>query len=95
MPYFECPLVLFSKISQGQIWTVHVLILSYESANKLTYGMPNVALFDIFIFLSDLTSLLLYILGFVFNIWPFLFYIFRFYSIFYDLCSIYQFIFIV
>ena len=32
------------------------------------YGMPNVALFDIFIFL-------LYILGFVFNIWPFLFYI--------------------
>ena len=32
------------------------------------YGMPNVALFDIFIFLSDLTSLLLYILGLVFNI---------------------------
>ena len=57
--------------------------------------MPNVALFDIFIFLSDLTSLLLYILGFVFNIGPFLFYIFRFYSIFYDLYSIYPFIFIV
>ena len=55
--------------------------------------MPNVALF--FIFLSDLTSLLLYILGFVFNIWPFLFYMFRFYSIFYDLYSIYPFIFIV
>ena len=57
--------------------------------------MPNVALFDIFIFLSDLTSLLLYILGFVFNIWPFLFYKFRFYSIFYDLYSKYPFIFIV
>ena len=61
----------------------------------LDYGMPNVALFDIFIFLSDLTSLLLYILGLVFNIWPFLFYMFRFYSIFYDLYSIYPFIFIV
>ena len=59
------------------------------------YGMPNVALFDIIIFLSDLTSLLLYILGFVFNIWPFLFYMFRFYSILYYLYSIYPFIFIV
>ena len=46
-----------------------------------SYGMPNVALFDIFIFLSDLTSLLWYILGFVFNIWQFLFYMFHFYSI--------------
>ena len=62
---------------------------------QLYYGMPNVALFDIFIFLSDLPSLLLYILGFVFNIWPFLFYMLRFYSIFYDLYSIYSFIFIV
>ena len=50
--------------------------------------MANVALFEIFIFLSDLTSLLLYILGFVFDIWPFLFYLFRAYSIFYDLYSI-------
>ena len=48
-----------------------------------------------FLFLLDLTSLLLYILGFVFNIWSFLFYMFRFYSIFYDLYSIYPFIFIV
>ena len=66
-----------------------------KTFTELHYGMPNVALFDIFIFLSDLTSLLLYILGFVFNIWPFLFYMFRFYSIFYDLNSIYPFIFIV
>ena len=50
--------------------------------------MRNVALFDIFIFLLDLTSLLLYIFGFVFNVWPFLLYMFRFYSIFYDLYSI-------
>ena len=53
------------------------------------YGMRNVALFDIFIFLFDLTSLLLYIFGFVFNIWPFLLlYMFRFCSKFYDLYSI-------
>ena len=44
--------------------------------------------FNIWPFLFDLTSLLLYILGFVFNIWPFLLYIIRFYSIFYDLYSI-------
>ena len=74
-------------------WTLHV----YRRIHSLSvwYGMSNVALFDIFIFLSDHTSLLLYILGFVFNIWPFLFFMFRFYSIFYDLFSIYPFIFIV
>ena len=43
--------------------------------------MRNVALFDIFIFLLALSSLLLYSFGFVFNVWPFLFYMFRFYSI--------------
>ena len=58
----------------------------------LRYGMGNVALFDIFIFLLDLTSLLLYIFGFVFNVWPFLFYMFRFYSM---ICIQYPFIFIV
>ena len=41
-----------------------------------------------FVFLLDLTSLLLYIFGFVFNIWPFLLYMFRLSSIFYDLYSI-------
>ena len=54
----------------------------------VVYGMRNVALFDIFIFLLDLTSLLLYSFWFIFNVWPFLFYMFRFYSIFYDLYSI-------
>ena len=63
-------------------------------------GMRNVALFDIFIFLLELTSLLLYIFGFVFNVWLFLFdltslllYIFGFvlynsdsYSIYFDIC---------
>ena len=53
------------------------------------YGMRNVALFVFFIFLFDLTSLPLYIVLFVFNIWPYLLYMFRFYSIFVDLYSIF------
>ena len=40
----------------------------FALCNILFYGMRNVALFDIFIFLFDLTSLLLYIFGFVFNV---------------------------
>ena len=51
--------------------------------------MRNIALFDIFIFLFGLTSLSLYIFLFVFNIWPYLLYMFRFYSIFYDLYSMF------
>ena len=39
-------------------------------------------------FYSILLHYYWYIFGFVFNIWPFLFYIIRFYSIFYDLYSI-------
>ena len=47
-------------------WTVYTATLTFR------YGMRNVALLDIFIFLLDLTSLFLYIFGFVFNVWPFL-----------------------
>ena len=60
----------------------------------LRYGMRNVALFDIFIFLLDLTSLLLYIFGFVFNVCHF--YSICFVSILYSMiCIQYPFIFIV
>ena len=58
-------LVLFAKPDSGELHcpaTAFIILTGNED-----YGMPNVALFDIFIFLSDLTSLLLYILGFVFN----------------------------
>ena len=67
---------------------IHKVYMKNEIKENHRYGMRNVALFDIFVFLLDLTSLLLYIFGFVFNGWPFLFYMFRFYSIFYDLYSI-------
>ena len=45
------------------------------------YGIPNVALFDIFTFVFNLYSLLLYIFLFEFNLCSFLSYIFRFQSI--------------
>ena len=54
----------------------------YKKVVNGDYGMPNVALFDIFYIFIRSSSLLLYIFIFVFNLCSFLLYIFCFYSIF-------------
>ena len=59
-------------------------ILYIQSFALYSFGFA----FNICPFLFELTVLLLYIFGFGFNIWSFLLYMFRFYSIFYDLNSI-------
>ena len=75
--------ILYSMICIQYFYCIIFVYIVY-----LVICIVYFCIFNIWPFLFDFTSLLLYILGFVFNIWAFLLYMFRFYSIFFNLYSI-------